>query len=126
MTIQEAYRYIADQLKTIYEQAEADNIGDWVIENITGTKRADRITSRGKIITAEQNARLQECLARLLQHEPVQYVLNECWFCGLKFYVDKNVLIPRPETEELVEWIISDCRFPIDTLSILDIFIVSV
>ena len=56
-----------------------------------------------------------------MTHEPIQYVLNEAWFCGLKFYVDKNVLIPRPETEELVEWIISDCRFPIDKLSILDI-----
>jgi release factor glutamine methyltransferase len=121
MTIQEAYRYIANQLKTIYEQSEAENISDWVIENLSGTKRADRIAGRVKILTPAQNARLQEYLGRLLQHEPVQYVLNECWFCGLKFYVDKNVLIPRPETEELVEWIISDCKFPVDTLSILDI-----
>ena len=64
---------------------------------------------------------MKQYLDRLLQHEPVQYVLNEAWFCGLKFYVDKNVLIPRPETEELVEWVISDCKFPIHTLSILDI-----
>ncbi|HWR33662.1 MAG TPA: peptide chain release factor N(5)-glutamine methyltransferase, partial [Chitinophagaceae bacterium] len=49
------------------------------------------------------------------------YVLNESWFCGLKLYVDKNVLIPRPETEELVEWIISNCKFPVDELKILDI-----
>ncbi|HEY6505327.1 MAG TPA: peptide chain release factor N(5)-glutamine methyltransferase, partial [Chitinophagaceae bacterium] len=63
----------------------------------------------------------KEFIKRLLAHEPVQYVLNEAWFCGLKFYVDKNVLIPRPETEELVEWVISNCKFPVDTLSILDI-----
>jgi len=56
-----------------------------------------------------------------MAHEPVQYVLNETWFSGLKLYVDKSVLIPRPETEELVEWIIDGCRFPIDKLSILDI-----
>ncbi|MBK5270374.1 MAG: peptide chain release factor N(5)-glutamine methyltransferase, partial [Bacteroidia bacterium] len=47
--------------------------------------------------------------------------LNEAWFCGFKFYIDNNVLIPRPETEELVEWIITNCKFPIGQLSILDI-----
>src|SRR5688572_31018976 len=37
----------------------------------------------------------------------LQYILHEAWFCGMKLFVDKNVLIPRPETEELVEWIVS-------------------
>jgi release factor glutamine methyltransferase len=121
MTIQEANRYIFDQLKTIYEDAEAENISDWVIEHLTGTKKTDRIVHNKKLITSEQESQLQTILNRLLQHEPVQYVLNEAWFCGLKFYVDKNVLIPRPETEELVDWIITDCKFPINQLSILDI-----
>lgn len=121
MTIQEAIRYITDRLTNIYDEGEASNIGDWVIENLTGTKRTDRIINKARSITQEQVEKIESYLTRLLTHEPVQYVLNEAWFCGLKFYVDKNVLIPRPETEELVEWIISDCRFPIDKLSILDI-----
>lgn len=121
MTVQEADRYIFDQLKTIYEEGEAQNISSWVIEHITGSKKTDRIVHREKQISAEQQATLQSITQRLLQHEPIQYILNESWFCGLKLYVDKSVLIPRPETEELVDWIITDCKFPINTLSILDI-----
>jgi release factor glutamine methyltransferase len=52
--------------------------------------------------------RLQQYTEELLQHRPIQYVLQESWFCGLKFYVDEHVLIPRPETEELVEWVVSE------------------
>jgi release factor glutamine methyltransferase len=121
MTIQEANQHIVNQLRTIYEGSEAENISDWVIEHLTGTKRTDRVIHKEKTISPEQESQLKQYLSRLLQHEPVQYVLNEAWFCGLKLYVDKNVLIPRPETEELVEWIISDCKFPINALSILDI-----
>ena len=121
MTIQEASRHIINQLKTIYEDSEAENISGWVIEYITDIRRTDRIINKEKSISPGQELQLNQYMHRLLQHEPVQYVLNEAWFCGLKFYVDKNVLIPRPETEELVEWIISDCKFPIDELSILDI-----
>ena len=121
MTIQEANGLIIHQLKTIYEESEAENISDLIIEYLTDTRRTDRIINKEKLINARQESQLNQYLLRLLQHEPIQYVLNEAWFRGLKFYVDKNVLIPRPETEELVEWIISDCNFPVDKLSILDI-----
>jgi len=121
MIVPEATRHITNRLKAIYDEAEASNISDWVIENLTGVKRTARFINKSRSITPEQAGQLEHYITRLLMHEPVQYVLNEAWFCGLKFYVDKNVLIPRPETEELAEWIISDCKFPIDTLSILDI-----
>jgi release factor glutamine methyltransferase len=121
MTIQEAGKYSTDQLRNIYEEGEAASISDWLMESLTGIKKTDRISNRKKLLSPEQTSQLDNYLQRLLTHEPIQYVLNESWFCGLKFYVDKNVLIPRPETEELVEWIITNCRFPIDALSILDI-----
>jgi len=121
MTMQEANKYISTQLITIYEEAEASNISDWLLENLTGIKRTDRIAGKGQSLSPERAAQIDHYVQRLLAHEPVQYVLNEAWFCGLKFYVDKNVLIPRPETEELVEWIISDCKFPIAKLAVIDV-----
>lgn len=121
MTIQEAGKYATDQLHKIYESSEAAAISSWLIEHLTDTRRTERHYSGEKSLSASQLTQMHLYLQRLLQHEPLQYVLNEAWFAGLKFYVDKNVLIPRPETEELVEWVISNCKFPVDKLSILDV-----
>jgi release factor glutamine methyltransferase len=121
MTIQEAVRYATEKLASIYEQGETEAMIDWVMEYLLKEKRSARSANTKKELSPEQASQLNIIINRLLTQEPLQYILNEAWFCGLKFYVDKNVLIPRPETEELVEWIISDCKFPIDTLQLLDI-----
>lgn len=121
MTIEEARQYLIRRLNKIYEEGEVSTIGDWVLEKLTGVKKTEQIIQKNKLIVPDQESTLYRYTDRLLQHEPVQYVLNEAWFCGFKFYVDENVLIPRPETEELVEWIITNCKFPIDQLRILDI-----
>lgn len=121
MTIQEATYYLLNKLRSICSEGEASQITDWVMESLTGSKKAERMIYKNESITAKEEAQLLQYTERLLAHEPVQYVLNEAWFCGFRFYVDKNVLIPRPETEELVEWIISNCKFPVDELKILDI-----
>ncbi len=121
MTMQEATYLLLKKLRTIYSDGEASNITDWVMEHLTGSKKAERMIYKNEALDVGEEHQLLQYIERLMVHEPVQYVLNEAWFCGLKLYVDKSVLIPRPETEELVEWIIDGCRFPIDRLSILDI-----
>lgn len=121
MTIQEATFFLLNKLRTIYPDSEANQITDWVIEKLTGSGKAERMIYKKAAITAAEEKLLNEYTERLMQHEPVQYVLNEVWFGGMKFFVDKNVLIPRPETEELVEYIIDNCKFPVDELTILDI-----
>lgn len=121
MTTQEATYYLLNKLRSIYTEGESSQITDWVMEHLTGSKKAERMIYKNEVITNKEEIQLQQYAERLLNHEPVQYVLNEAWFCGFRFYVDRNVLIPRPETEELVEWVISNCKFPVNELKILDI-----
>lgn len=71
-------------------------------------------------ISEEQQQLLSQLAEQIVAGRPLQYVLGEAWFCGLQLEVNPHVLIPRPETEELVEWIISNCRFPVSELRILD------
>lgn len=110
MTIQQAYRRLLAQLYEIYNDREGANIADWVIEYVTGQRKIDRIMYKNLPVTDEQTNQLENITGQLLQHRPVQYVLGEAWFAGMKFFVDENVLIPRPETEELVNWMIEDLK----------------
>lgn len=121
MTVQEATYYLLNKLRVIYSDGGASQITDWVMEHVTGSKKTERMLYKNAALTGAEEILLKNMTDRLMLHEPVQYVLNESWFCGLKFHVDKNVLIPRPETEELAGWVISDCKFPVDELKILDI-----
>ena len=121
MTVQEATYHMLNKLRSIYAEGEAMQITDYVMEHITGSAKTERMLYKNAALIPAEEKQLNDFLQRLLQHEPVQYVLNESWFYGYKFYVDENVLIPRPETEELVDWIIKDCKFPIHELKILDV-----
>jgi release factor glutamine methyltransferase len=121
MSTREAGQQLRIQLQKIYSQQEASVLTDWIMQYITGLKKTDLLQGNEKQLTQSQLLQYKEYTQQLMQHEPIQYVLHEAWFCGIKLYVDKNVLIPRPETEELVEWIISNCKFPINTLKILDV-----
>ncbi len=110
MTIQGAYKQLLANLYELYSDREAANIADWVIEHVTGQSKISRILYKDLPVRLEQQERLQNITLELLAHKPVQYVLNEVWFAGLKFFVNEHVLIPRPETEELVDWIANDLK----------------
>jgi release factor glutamine methyltransferase len=108
MTLQDAHLQLIFRLSSIYGENEAQNISGWVLEKLTGWNRIGRITHKEDLLSLVQQQQLEKYTKELLQHRPVQYVLEEAWFAGMKFYVNEQVLIPRPETEELVEWIIND------------------
>lgn len=120
MTIQEARSYLQTQLVTLYESREAANITDWVMESLTGLSKSARLVKANELLTTDQKVLLDQHLSDLLRHRPVQYVLGESWFHGLRFHVNENVLIPRPETEELIDWIIQEHQHQ-QQLHILDI-----
>ncbi len=108
MTIQQAQQQLRVELQSIYDPREAANIANWVMESVTGLERKDRLLRLYDPVSPAQKATLATYTTALLNHVPVQYVLHEAWFYGLKLYVDEQVLIPRPETEELVHWILSE------------------
>ncbi len=110
MTVGEAYTELSTDLRAIYEPREAQNIANLVIEHITGFANSNRILHKPDILTNQQEVTFQQIKSELLTGKPLQYALHETYFYGMKFYVDESVLIPRPETEELVEWILSDVQ----------------
>lgn len=121
MTLQEFYTDFISRLKTIYDKREAVIITDWVFESIAGIKRLDRVANKKKELDDFIIQQLNKALERLIKYEPVQYVLEEAWFYKMKLKVNAHVLIPRPETEELVEWVIEECKMKNEKLKILDI-----
>lgn len=110
MKLYEAEQFIKTELQEIYDEREAANIADMAIEHITQLKRNDRLIRKGETISPQHAEQLTRTIERLKNHEPIQFIMNKAWFYGLELYVDSDVLIPRPETEELVDWVIKDVK----------------
>lgn len=97
-------------LQDIYPHEEAQNISRLLLEHCTGIPPAKQLLPDLPPLNNEQLTRIVSMLERLLRHEPFQYVIGSTEFYGLKLKVSPAVLIPRPETEELVHWIINDFK----------------
>ena len=93
------YQKLYEALK-VYEKEEAKEIAFLLLNHILGISKTNLVTS--KSIKEAELKDLGAYIKRLNNWEPIQYIINKAWFCNLPFFVDKNVLIPRPETEELV------------------------
>jgi release factor glutamine methyltransferase len=121
MTVQESYMALKVQLQKLYEDREAASIAEMVIEKITGYTNTDRILHKAQMFNMEQQEQWNEISTQLLTHKPIQYILQEAWFGGMKFFVDDSVLIPRPETEELVDWLMNEVQSKKNIQQILDV-----
>lgn len=102
------FNHIRQQLTPLYENREAHAIALRVMEDGFGIPPIDIYADKVRHFSAEETQRLQAILERLRGGEPLQYVLGTAWFAGRKLHVGPGVLIPRPETEELVDWVAAE------------------
>jgi release factor glutamine methyltransferase len=107
-TIADALLIFDESLKAIYPADEITSIKHLVLSDISGLSKAQLRAFTDRELNAEQWQRLEQIIAELQAGKPVQYILGYTEFYGLTFKVTPSVLIPRPETEELIEWILSE------------------
>jgi release factor glutamine methyltransferase len=121
-TIKDVFAVFKQRLGSVYEPNEIEALTLLIINEISGLSKAQIKAFPEKEITIEQAERLNTILIRLQTGEPVQYILGHTEFYGLPFKVNPSVLIPRPETEELVEWVLTSIdSFSFTNSNILDI-----
>jgi len=111
-----------NQLKNEYPLEEINSFFHLLTKAFLGLTRLDLALDPSAEIPKEMMPKFEDALNRLFRHEPIQYIIGKTEFFALPFLVDSNVLIPRPETEELVEWILEDLKtLGKPDVSILDI-----
>lgn len=112
-----------EALLPVYDEQEIDSFFSIILEKIHQLKRIDLALQPETEMTEAQTQQWNEIVSDLQKQKPIQYILGETEFYGLSFLVNESVLIPRPETEELVEIILSNNRITASphSLRILDI-----
>ncbi len=120
-TIKDVFADYKQGLSKLYEENEAEAITLLVLSHFTGFSNSKIKAFPETALSAAQIVQLHSTLTRLKTGEPVQYILGETEFYGLTFKVNPSVLIPRPETEELVEWVINSVNKADPQKHILDI-----
>jgi release factor glutamine methyltransferase len=115
------FRFIQEQLQDYYPEAEIKSFSYLILESVCNMDKTSVLRRKDTQLSLNENFRIQEIIEELKKYRPIQYILGETEFYGLRFKVDENVLIPRPETEELVEWIINKEKNPRTGYQLLDI-----
>lgn len=120
----DVYKYYRDLLVDLYGPEEASSLMTILFEHFLKMKRHEILSGSARRISESELLKIHFATKELLKERPIQYITGVAWFYGSPFQVTPDVLIPRPETEELCDWIIKDClrAFPLpSSFSVLDI-----
>ena len=104
------YNQLWKRLTAIYNEREAQAIVRTVLDALFGMSLTDICLGKVTQLSADDTTRLEKIMQRWEKSEPVQYVLGAGWFAGRLFDVAPGVLIPRPETEDLVKWACDEAK----------------
>ena len=100
--------FLKDSLATQYPESELRGFNNWILEYLFDYSSMDALMQAEKDLSDKNIKDVNRILTLLKQEKPIQQIVGYAWFYGHKFSVNEHVLIPRPETEELVDWILKD------------------
>ena len=121
MTLQELKSKFLIEISELYPIEEILSFFFLLVHHKLKLTRADLAIRSNQIVENSELTFFLNAINQLKDEEPIQYIIGETEFYGLPFTVDSNVLIPRPETEELVDWILNEFRIQNSELRIIDI-----
>ena len=123
MLLKQYKNHFFEALKSVHDVNEIESFFFILIEYLHNLKRIDLALNPDFEISDEEVLKWEAIISDLKTEKPIQYSIGETWFYDSKFYVNEHTLIPRPETEELVDWIIKThkSKDKIDKLAVLDI-----
>jgi release factor glutamine methyltransferase len=121
MSLQTLKLAFKEALKTQYENIELNSLMSILFEHVTGWNQLNQVLHKDAPLSQQQIDTLQNALEQLKEGRPIQYITGKAWFLSNEYMVNEQVLIPRPETEELVDWIIEYAQIIDKPLQILDI-----
>ena len=121
MTLSETKQSIKQKLSTHFEAIELNSLLAMLLEHVTGWNQIQQVVQKESPLTIEQLQTIEQFTDALIIGKPIQYLTGKSWFMGNVFLVNEDVLIPRPETEELVEWVGEYAQIIDRPLKIIDI-----
>ena len=121
MLLRDIRQLFRSELKVLYSVNESDQLFYMLLAHYHGFPKFILGLEPDKNLLKEEEAPLFRALDRLKHHEPVQYIIGKAYFMDMELAVGPGVLIPRPETEELVRWIVEEFSCPLSSCRILDV-----